>query len=140
MNTETLQYVLLPHTAADGHFIVVVPEWPEVRGISVGSCIGNCQNGATPGFPDDPSDTLGHAHNWRHDKWFGWICLRDRERLFSRHGGLSWVCWHEYAHILTPNHWHDDVWRRKMIDLGQEIPERYRKRSRTRDLLAAVRA
>ena len=71
-----------------------------------------------------------HAHNHKTDKHFGTICFLGRSNIWTARGEPSRVFWHEYAHILTPNHSHDDVWRAKMRDLGQPIPIRYAKRER----------
>jgi len=78
---------------------------------------------------------VAHSHNIlgkrKTHKWFGWICVRSRKRLRNENGEPSLTMWHELAHILTPNHWHDDVWRKKLIELGQPIEKRYQKRKRT---------
>lgn len=77
-----------------------------------------------------------HAHNMDKTKCqrehFGWICLRSPKRLRTANGNPSRTMLHELAHILTPNHWHDDVWRSKMKELRQPIPDQYRKRPRAK--------
>lgn len=107
-------------------------ETPEIKGISVNRCIetGKPLHGRQ----------YAHAHNHRENDFFGWICCR-----FDYMGGYTLSCgekwdgelttmsptlWHEYAHILTPNHGHDDAWRRKMRELGQRVSRRYRKKRR----------
>lgn len=79
-----------------------------------------------------------HAHNQGGSAYFGWICVRSAKRLgrvvVGYDGGVEVVApsrllWHEYAHILTPGHWHDDAWRAKMRELGQPLPRRYAKRT-----------
>lgn len=108
--------------------------WPEAsQVIFIGGCI---KRGEGSSFR-----ARAHAHNERDDPWFGWICFRSAKRL----GVLapdsdrdfdytivkaSRILWHEWGHILTPNHGHDDAWRAKMRDLDQPIPQRYRKRAR----------
>ena len=101
-----------------------VPQWPEVKGVFVGGCV---KRGAGSSFR-----AKAHAHNVKGGTHFGWICFRSAKRLGEVTGDVitkpSQLLWHEYAHILTPNHPHDDTWRKKMKELGQPITEQYRKK------------
>ena len=62
-----------------------------------------------------------HAHCFDGDPYKGWICVRSPKRLRMANGKPSMLMLHEMAHILTPNHWHDDVWRDKVRELGGRI-------------------
>jgi Zn ribbon nucleic-acid-binding protein len=104
-----------------------VPEWTdEVRGIFVGGCVKR--------GPGSSFRAKAHAHNDTAGPWFGWICVRSLKRIGETQGQTvtnpSRLLWHEYAHLLTPNHGHDDAWRRKMTELHQPIKEQYRKKKR----------
>ena len=50
-----------------------------------------------------------HAHNMTKDPSFGWICSLSAKRLYTATARPSRFLYHEYAHILTPNHGHDDI-------------------------------
>ena len=82
-----------------------------------------------------------HAHNLKGDPWFGYICVRSLKRIGAWlpmsdnffDGEItkpSRTLIHELAHILTPNHGHDEAWRHKMKELGQPIRKQYLKRTR----------
>lgn len=106
--------------------VFLVPTWLEVKGIFVGGCVAR---GSGSSFR-----AKAHAHNRRDDIYFGWICVRSVKRLGETRGQFitnpSQLLWHEYAHILTPSHYHDDTWRDKMKQLHQPIKEQYRKKER----------
>jgi len=79
-----------------------------------------------------------HAHNYKGDAFYGWVCVLSPKRLgvtVACEGGAdlevvkpSRILVHEYAHILTPGHGHDDTWRATMRELGQPIPARYKRK------------
>src|SRR2546426_890672 len=111
-----------------------IPMFPEVAGLFVGGCV---QRGVGSSFR-----ARAHAHNAPNAKHYRWICMRSWRRIgdfvenASEEGwdGVvikpSRLLWHEYAHILTPSHGHDDAWRSKMRELKQPLPKRYKKRSK----------
>lgn len=97
----------------------VPEEFPEVVGLFVGGCV---DRGIGSRFR-----ARAHAHTSGPNR--GWICVLSHRRIRTAGGKLTRLMWHEYAHIVT-GHGHDDVWRRKMAELGQPIPARYQKRNR----------
>lgn len=99
-------------------------KFSELKGVFLGGCV---ERGDGSSFR-----RRAHAHNRKSDSLFGWICVRSPKRLYTMKGTPSRVMWHELAHILTPNHGHDDAWRKKMQELRQPIPKQYRKGGRHR--------
>lgn len=63
----------------------------------------------------------GHAHNYKTDPYFGWICIRSPKRLYTSSGSPSRLMMEEVAHILTPNHKHDATWLLQMKALCQPV-------------------
>lgn len=84
------------------------------KGVAVGGCVAT--GAAYRRFASRSID--GHAHNDQQDEFFGWICLADERRLFTRSGALTRVLWHEYAHLLVPNARHGRRWKEAVTALG----------------------
>lgn len=118
-----------PETRAEWGERPVPFDWPEVAGLFVGGCV---ERGAGSSFR-----AQAHAHTAGSHK--GWICVRAHRRIYgqTRNEFGGWVAtgrpsrlmWHEYAHILA-GQGHTDRWRAVMRELGQPIPQRYKKRVR----------
>lgn len=138
-NEDFLQLALFAKETAKKKNTILPPSFmKEVKGIFYDGCV---ERGAGSSFR-----AQAHAHNSTTDKYFGWICVRgSNSKTLSRKLGVivqnsngqmeiikpSQTLIHEYAHILTPDHWHDDAWRQKMRELGQPIGQQYQKKPRT---------
>lgn len=72
-----------------------------------------------------------HAHNGRGDPLFGWVCVLSQRRVLTASGAWGQLMLHEFAHIASPNHGHDEVWRKMARSLG------YRLRGRCKPKVAA---
>ena len=106
-------------------YIDPYPEFDEYKqygfkGVSVGYCISDGRK----------FRRMAHAHNRKNDKYFGWICILSSKRLRMNNGKPSMLMLHELAHILTPNHWHDDTWRKSVRAIGGTINKRYIKKNK----------
>jgi len=99
------------------------------KGVFVGGCI---ERGEGSSFR-----AKAHAHccpnsKGQQDEYFGWICVRSAKRLYRLNGRPSMLMLHELAHILTPFHWHDDAWRKKVRELGGHVGKQYQKIKRSK--------
>lgn len=96
--------------------IYKIPQWPEVKGVSVGGCIQRYDAGLNPRLP---GGAQGHAHNDKKSKYFGWICAENESKLGKTRGKTviepSSHLRHEYRHILTPGHGHDAAFRKVRV-------------------------
>lgn len=63
------------------------------RGIFVGGCIERKEGSSFR--------RKAHAHCYKTDKYFGYICVRSTKRLYNLKGNASLLLWHELAHITT---------------------------------------
>ena len=98
--------------------VVEFPEFEKYKELGYkGTFVGGCvERGDGSSFR-----RRAHAHCFDSDPLKGWICVRSPKRLRMANGKPSMLMLHEMAHILTPNHWHDDVWRSKVRELGGRI-------------------
>lgn len=87
--------------------VALYADHPQVKGVFVEGCV---ERGDGSSFR-----RKAHAHTSKTDKHSGWICIRSRKRLIQKS-----LLIHELAHILT-GHGHDDIFRRKVRELGGTI-------------------
>ncbi len=85
-------------------------KYPEFKGLFTGGCV---KRGDGSSFR-----AKAHAHTSGENK--GWICVRAFRRVHMKDGRPSQLMIHELAHILS-GHGHDDVWRKKMKEIGGKI-------------------
>lgn len=112
-------------------------DWIHCKGIFINGCI---ERGEGSAFR-----AKAHAHNFTIDPYFGWICFRSPKRIkdcfrlfdtqeYGEFDGevikTNQILLHEYAHILTPNHYHDDTFRKKLKEIGGHLNKRYQKQPR----------
>lgn len=90
----------------------------------VGIFLGGCVERGVGRISDRPLICQESAHAHINGPYVGWVCFQMPSDLNNKHLRM-----HELAHILT-GQGHTDAWRRKMIELGQTIPERYKKKPR----------
>ncbi|MFA6971811.1 MAG: hypothetical protein WC208_10470 [Gallionella sp.] len=118
--------------------IVEFPEFEKYKPLGYkGTFVGGCiERGDGSSFrakahahnePYGGIKVLDEQGNPKRGEHFGWICVRSPKRLRMANGKPSMLMLHEMAHILTPDHWHDDAWRAKVRELGGKIEERYTK-------------
>ncbi|MDE1854625.1 MAG: hypothetical protein KGI38_12910 [Thaumarchaeota archaeon] len=103
------------------------PDFPEVKGISVGRCIRGKFLGSY----------RGHAHSGK-DEYHGWVCIKKsrvgRYVLNDGADGFDGVVvkpgrtlLHEIAHLRSPTAGHGAGWKAEMRKLGQSVPRRYKR-------------
>jgi hypothetical protein len=98
---------------------------PGVKGVFVGGCVA--KGTLTPLGVVIKGDVEAHAHNWRQDQYFGWVCFQAPDLLDDRNLRL-----HELAHINTPNQGHTAAWRAEMQRLGVPILPKNQARQRAK--------
>jgi len=84
----------------------------EVWGVFVGGCIDERNAWSIWEGVD------AHAHNDTKSAWFGWICVLEPRHVLTPTGRLASTLLHELAHILVPNEYHTEKWKRMVVDLG----------------------
>jgi len=87
-------------------------EWPVVWGVYVGD---GCVSAADP---LEWANIHAHAHNKTDDPWFGWICIADDRKAFTKLGRPSLLMKHEVAHLLVPNAMHNAKWKKVLTGMG----------------------
>lgn len=88
-------------------------QYAQIKGISLGACIKTGDR-LRPGV-------AAHAHCKSSRRHYGWICVRDRQRLRN-----ELLMLHEIAHIIAgKNAGHGEEWKRICLELGGTL-NRYR--------------
>lgn len=112
--------------------------WDKCCGIFVWGCVERGEGSAFRKF--------AHAHNYKSDPLFGWICFRSTKRIDGHYRlyskpkdgfdgeiiSTNQILLHEYSHLLAPNHSHDDAWRKAAKSIGCHIQLRYKKKVRSK--------
>ena len=88
-----------------------------LRGVYVGGCIH--ERNAWGIW----ESTRSHAHNYRANEFYGWICILKPEDVLTASGRPTATLLHELGHLLAPDAHHSRAWKRAVISLGigQEI-------------------
>lgn len=83
-----------------------------LRGVYVGSCVHERN---AWGIWDG---VRSHAHNYRKNEWFGWVCVLKAEDVLTSRGKPTTVLLHELAHLAAPESLHSRAWKRAVTELG----------------------
>jgi hypothetical protein len=95
-------------------------KYPQFKGLFVGGCVDRT----------DKSAFTERAHAHSDPPYKGWICVDAAEPLYI--GGTkkpNMLMLHELAHLLS-KHGHDDVWRKRVRELGGAVYRAEQKKSR----------
>lgn len=114
---------MMNYDGGEYHSIEVPACMPEIVGIALGGCVNGGRR----------FRARAHAHNDPREPYYGWVCFLAAHGLSRRNpwphlfdGEPSGTLWHEYAHILTPKHGHDQRWAETMRRLGRVVPKQYK--------------
>ena len=89
------------------------------RGIFLGGCIERKEGSSFR--------AKAHAHCYKGDRYYGWICIRSSKRLYQINGKPSRLLVHEIAHLLTPYGCHTNkIYNKRRIKLQKEIESKRR--------------
>jgi len=83
-----------------------------IRGIFVGGCVHERNSWSIW------EGARSHAHNYRRNEWFGWICILRPDEVLTQTGEMTATLAHGIAHLLCPDQYHSAKWKRTISKMG----------------------